>query len=152
MLYLDHLELGQFALLIRDKRFKNLLISKVPQCLLGMIFYHFICKSHISQADSEKAWIWYLCTSLLSRGKEIHWRKFLCYFWVEKQLFSHRTEEIGSDPKNWTEELNWRVKSCLSISTVSTSSLCHVCGYFVFFFNKNNLFGDKFLQSANISV
>lgn len=55
MLYLDRLELGQFALLIRDKRFKNLLISKVPQCLLGMILYHFICKSHISQADSEKA-------------------------------------------------------------------------------------------------
>lgn len=55
MLYLDHLELGQFAVLIRDKRFKNLLISKVPQCLLGMILYHFICKSHICQKDSEKA-------------------------------------------------------------------------------------------------
>ena len=55
MLYLDHLELGQFAVLIRDKRFKNLLISKVPQCLLGMILYHFICKSHICQEDSEKA-------------------------------------------------------------------------------------------------
>lgn len=63
MLYLDHLELVQFSVLIRGKRFKNLLISKVPQCLLGMILIILhVSHTSVCQADSEKAWIWYLWT------------------------------------------------------------------------------------------
>lgn len=145
MLYLDHLELGQFAVLIRDKRFKNLLISKVPQCLLGMILYHFICKSHICQKDSEKAWIWYLWTSLLSRGKKFtgenfcvtsEWRSSYSLTGQKKLVQIQRIELK-------VKELSFHLH-CVHCITLP----CLWIPCFFFFFNKNNLFGDKFLQSG----